>query len=295
VKKSSFGSTLGEGTFDFFNHLVLAVIAFTCLYPMLFVIFASFSDPARFAMHIGALWHPLGFTLEGYKVVARNPNIASGYMNTLIYVIAGTLINMFMTSLGAYMLSRNFIARKVMLRLIVFTMYFSGGLIPNFLLVKGLGLYNTRWALLLPNAIGTFNMIILKTAFESIPASLEESARIDGANDFSILFRIIIPVSKASMSAIILFYAVGHWNAWFNASIYLQKRAMFPLQLFLREILIANSTGGNTFSSSTDAVMLVDKIVKYVTVVIATVPILFIYPFCQKYFTKGVMVGSVKG
>lgn len=288
---------IGEKVFDVFNHLFLILVAFICLYPMLYVAFASFSDPARFATHVGPLWYPLGFSLEGYKVVVRNPNIASGYMNTLIYVVAGTSINILMTSLGAYVLSRKFRVKKVLMRMIVFTMYFGGGLIPNFLLVQALGLYNTRWALLLPGAIGTYNMIILKTAFESIPQGLWESAHIDGANDFSILFRIVIPVSKASMAVIILFYAVGHWNAWFNASIYLQNRDLFPLQLFLREILIGNSSGGNTLSSSggTDAVLLVDKIVKYCTVIVATVPILFIYPFCQKYFTKGVMLGSVKG
>lgn len=293
MKKKS----VGEWIFDIFNHLFLAAVAFVCLYPMLYVIFASFSEPAQFVKHTGALWRPLGFTLDGYKVVMRNPNILTGYLNTIFYVVAGTALNILMTSLGAYVLSRKqLMIKKVLMKMVVFTMYFGGGLIPTFLLVKNLGLYNNRLAMILPGAIATYNMIILKTSFAAIPPGLEECARIDGANDFDILFKIIIPVSKATMAVIILFYAVGHWNAWFNAMIYFKDRKFFPLQLLLREILIANSASGNVVTGTgiSEDALLIDKIVKYCTVVVATVPILFIYPFCQKYFMKGVMVGSMK-
>jgi putative aldouronate transport system permease protein len=180
--------------------------------------------------------------------------------------------------------------------MIVFTMYFGGGLIPNYMLVRALGLYNTRWALIIPGAIGTWNLVVMKTAFSAIPDSLEESARIDGANDFVILFRIILPVVKATIAVMMLFYAVGHWNAWFGAMIYLRNRSLYPLQLFLREILIYSSSGGNTAAEASydDTRAFIELLIKYCTIVVSTVPILFIYPFAQKYFVKGAMLGSLK-
>jgi putative aldouronate transport system permease protein len=188
--------------------------------------------------------------------------------------------------------------QKPLMIMIVITMYFSGGLIPEFLLIKNLGMYNTRLALIIPTMIATWNLIVMTTSFRNVPDSLEESAKIDGANDFVILFRIILPVTKATIAVMILFFAVGQWNSWFNAMIYLRDRDLFPLQLLLREILIANSVGGNVLEGATisdDDKALVYVVIQYCTIIVATVPILFIYPFCQKYFMKGVMLGSIKG
>jgi putative aldouronate transport system permease protein len=291
--------TVPEILFDFFNYALLVILSILFVYPMIHVFMASFSDPLKLLAHIGPLLKPTGFSLEGYKVVLNNPNILMGYKNTLIYVIGGTAVNIFFTSMGAYVLSRRtLMCKKVLTVAIVFTMYFSGGLIPNFLLVRALKLYNTRWALIIPGAIATWNLIVMKTSFQQIPLSLEESAKIDGANDFIVLFRIIMPVAKATVAVMILFYSVGHWNAWFNAMIYLRNREYYPLQLLLREILLSNSSGGGnvieTALEDSGGVFLLDELIKYCTIVIATVPILFIYPFAQKYFMKGVMMGSLK-
>lgn len=277
-------------------YIVLGLLSLAFLYPMVHVLMASFSDPSRLMAHQGLLLWPDGFSLEGYKVVLENPNIVVGYQNTLIYVVCGTALNIFLTSLGAYVLSRRkLMFKKPLTFMIVFTMYFSGGLIPNFLLVQNLGLYDTRFALILPGAIATWNLIVMRTSFQQIPPSLEESARIDGANDFVILFRIILPVAKATVAVMVLIYAVGHWNSWFNAMIYLRRRELFPLQLFLREILIANSNAGNVFENTGDeGVFLLEELIKYCTIVVSTVPILCIYPMVQKYFVKGVMMGSIK-
>ena len=273
-------------------YIITGLMALMCLYPMLHVLFASISDPIRLMQHTGVILKPLGFSLEGYKIVLKNPNIPVSYLNTIIYVVVGTSINILMTTLGAYALSRKgYMFKKTITLLIVFTMYFNGGLIPNFLLVKALGMYNTIWALVVPGAISTWNLIVMKTCFQAIPVSLEESARLDGANDFVILLKVFLPLSKATMAVMLLFYAVTQWSSWFNAMIYLSDRKKFPLQLIMREILIANSTGGNTMDSD---VMFLEEVVKYATIIVSTVPVLCIYPFVQKYFMTGVMMGSVK-
>lgn len=286
----------GDRAVDVVVTIGLIMLSAIFFYPLLHVLMASFSDPAKLMSHQGLLLWPDGFSLEGYKVVLNNPNILMGYKNTLIYVVCGTALNILLTSMGAYVLSRRkLIFKKPLTILIVFTMYFSGGLIPNFLLVKSLGLYNSRLALIIPGAIATWNLIVMKTSFQQIPAGLEESAKIDGANDFVILFRIIMPVARATVAVMVLFYAVGHWNSWFNAMVYLRDRVKFPLQLLLREILIANSTGGNVFESAgEEGVFLLDELIKYCTIVISTLPILCIYPMIQKYFVTGVMMGSLK-
>ena len=284
---------LGDGIFVGAVYILMGLMALICLYPMWHVVMASFSDPIELMRHSGVILKPLGHSLEGYKVVLQNPNIPVSYRNTIFYVVLGTSINMFLTTLGAYALSRKgYMFKRTLTLLIVFTMYFNAGLVPNFLLVKNLHMYNTVWALVLPGAISTWNLIVMKTAFQSVPVSLEESARLDGANDFIILFMIFLPLSKATVAVMILFYAVGHWSSWFNAMIYLQDRAKYPLQLIMREILIANSASGNSMAD-TDA-MFLEEVVKYATIVVSTVPILFIYPFAQKYFMAGVMMGSVK-
>ena len=214
---------------------------------MIHVIMGSISDPTLLVNHRGLLLIPEGFTSRGYEIVFNNPNIWSGYANTLFYVIVGTLLRTFMTMLGAYVLAqKDFLPRKPLMLMFVFTMYFSGGLIPDYLLVTNLHLLNTRWAIIIPTLINTWNMIILRTAFVQVPESLIESVRLDGAGDMRILFNIVVPASKAALAVIVMYYAVAEWNSWFSAAIYLPNgREMYPLQLFLREILIANSAGGN--------------------------------------------------
>lgn len=285
--------------FDIFNYIFLTLLAFVCLYPVYHVLIGSFSDPVQLTRHYGAILKPLGFSLEGYKVVFNNPNIWSGYANTLFYVIVGTFFRMMFTLVGAYLLSRkDFLIRKILTFMMVFTMYFSGGMIPSFLMVKMLGLYNSRAAIILPTLISTWNMIIMKTAFQAVPDSLEESARLDGANDLVVLFQILVPVVKATIAVIALYYIVGEWNSWFNAMIYLRDNSKRPLQLFLREILIENSTNTNAASANVDAdisAAFLEESIKYCTIVVATLPILCIYPFVQKYFVTGVMMGSIKG
>ncbi|MDL2233826.1 carbohydrate ABC transporter permease [Ruminococcaceae bacterium OttesenSCG-928-L11] len=295
--------TISNVLFDWANALVLGVLGLVCLYPMLHVLFGSFSDPRLLISHTGLLLRPLGFITKGYEIVFNNPNIWSGYANTLFYVVVGTVLRMSMTMLGAYVLAqKDFMLRKVLMLMFVFTMYFGGGLIPDYLLITKLKMLNTRWAIIVPSLIATWNMIILRTAFSQVPASLEESARLDGAGDMTILFRIIAPTTKASIAVIIMYYAVGEWNSWFSAAIYLPaRRDLYPLQLFLREILIANSMGGNTtantsagFTDADSVAALIEDVVRYCTIVVATVPILCVYPFVQKYFVKGVMMGSIK-
>lgn len=287
---------INAGTvFDIFNYCLLAVMALVFLYPMLHVLFASLSNPEELVKHRGLLLWPKGFSLEGYKIVLRDRYTLIGYSNTIFYVLIGTALNILLTSMGAYVLSRrDFMLRKFMSILLVVTMYFSGGLIPFFLLVKNLGLYDNRLALILPTAISAYNLIVMRTAFSQIPDSLVESAKIDGANDFLILFKIVIPVSSAVMAVMVLFYAVSHWNAWFNSFIFLRTRKKFPLALFLRETLIENQLNIDTEAVDTADAYLVKSLVKYCTIIVSTVPILFIYPFLQKYFTKGIMVGSLK-
>jgi len=287
--------SFGDKIFDSFNYVFLTLLMVITLYPFLYVVFASFSSAEMLATTRGILYKPLGFSLEAYKSVFDNPMILIGYKNTAFYVIVGTFYNIIMTSLGAFVLSRkNFYWKKYIMAMVIFTMFFGGGLIPSFLLVKGLGMYNTVWALIIPGAISTFNLIIMKTAFEAIPLSLEESAKIDGANDILILFKIILPLSMPTIAVMVLYYGVGHWNAWFGALIYLRNKELYPLQLVLREILISNSMNDMLQNSDTDK-MFLGETIKHATIIVATLPILMIYPFLQKYFVKGVMIGALKG
>jgi putative aldouronate transport system permease protein len=260
------------------------------------VLFASLSDPTQLIAARGALVRPLGLNLDAYRLVLQNPMIAIGYRNTLLYVFGGTLLNVTMTCLGAYALSRRNVlfARPIMI-MIVFTLFFSGGLIPTYLLVgQTLQMADTPWALIVPTAINTINLIILKTAFESVPVSLEEAARIDGANDFTILFRVVLPLSLPALAVVILFYAVGHWNSYFPALVYLHSRDLYPLQLVLREILITSNVESMTTTVSSGDTFQVGQTIKYATIVVATVPILVIYPFLQRYFVKGALIGAIK-
>ena len=285
----------GEIIFDNFNIIILFLLMIITLYPFLYVVFASLSDPIKIMQSGSMLLWPKGFQLGAYEMVFKNQMIAIGYKNTLMYVTFGTAINLLLTSFGAYALSRKGVyGRNVFMFMIVFTMFFNGGIIPTFLTVKTLGMVNTRWAMIIPGAISVMNLIIMRTSFENIPDSLIESTKIDGANDFTILFKIVIPISLPVVAVMALFYGVGHWNAFFNALVYLRSKNLYPIQLVLRDILISNSTDSMTTGVVTDTLPISEN-VKYAVVVVATVPILMIYPFIQKYFVKGVMIGSIKG
>jgi putative aldouronate transport system permease protein len=250
---------------------------------------ASFSSSSGLLAHSGLLLKPAGISLSAYKTIINNNNIWSGYLNTIFIVVIGTVVSLLITSMAAYTLSRKgFGARYVIMLLITFTMMFSGGLIPLFLTVKSVGLYDSRWSLIFPVMINTTNLIIMRTAFGEVPVSLEESAKIDGANDIIIYARIVMPLAQATIAVICLYYGVAYWNSWFMASIYLRTRSNFPLQLILREILIAND---NETSDSE----LMSESIKYAAIIVSTLPILCVYPFLQKYFVKGVMIGAVKG
>lgn len=284
-----------EVVFDVFNSLFLVVIALIMFYPVLYVIFASLSNGTELVMHRGLLLKPLSLSFAGYETAFKYKMLLTGYKNTIFIVVVGGVINLLLTSFGAYALSRKSLRFKRTLSLfILFTMYFNGGLIPYFLVVKNVGLIDSIWSLIIPVSINTFYLMIMRTSFESIPHSLEESAKIDGANDFTILFRIILPVSKSVIAVMILYYSVGHWNAWFNAILFLRERKLYPLQLVLREILLLYETNSMTGALSDPVYADVSETLKYAVIVVATIPILLIYPFLQRYFIKGVMIGAIK-
>ncbi|MBU9726415.1 carbohydrate ABC transporter permease [Diplocloster modestus] len=285
----------GEKVFTVLNYLFLSLLTIIIIYPFVYVVFASFSDPFEIMSSRGLLLKPKGFSLESYKVVFHNPNIWKGYLNTLFILVFGTGINILLTSFAAYALSRpDFKAGSKIMVLIVFTMMFNGGIIPTYILIRNIGLFNNLFALILPTAINTTNLIIMRTAFREIPDSLLEAAKMDGANDFQLLFKIVMPLSKATVAVMVLFYAVYHWNAWFNASLYLMKRELYPLQLILRDILIQNDTASMTVGTSTTDTAAVGQTIKYATIMVSTLPILCAYPFLQRFFVKGVMIGAVK-
>lgn len=277
-------------------YTLLAVLIAVTIYPILYVLFASLSDGDRLLAHRGLLWRPLGFVTFAYERALSNPAVWTGYRNTIQLVAGGVVLNLTMTILGAYVLSRrNVLWNKVLMIFVVVTMFFSGGMIPFYLVVKQLGLMNTSWALLLPFAVKTFYLIIMRTAFLSLPPSLEEAAQIDGAGHFTMLTRIVVPLSMPVIAVILLYTAVDKWNMWFFPSMFIQDRTLYPLQLVLREILINNQT--DTISSGTGVgeAQKIGETIKYATIIIATVPVLFIYPFLQRYFVKGALVGSIKG
>lgn len=280
------------------NTVIMAFMVVVCVYPILYVVFASFSNPSRIMAHSGMLWHSLGFNTAAYKEVLHNKMLLITYRNTIFYLIAGTAINMIMSICGAYVLSRDDVKiKKVINIMVVITMFFSGGIIPLYLTVRSYHMLDTVWALMIPQAINTWNLIVMRTSFQAVPKSLEESAIIDGAGEFVIMTRIILPLSKAILAVMALFYGVGMWNAWFQASMFLRNRELYPLQLFLREVLINSSTDSMMTGSASAASdrAAISETIKYATIVVSTLPILCAYPFLQKYFVKGVMVGALKG
>jgi multiple sugar transport system permease protein/putative aldouronate transport system permease protein len=278
--------------------LVIGLLFMVTAYPMVLVLSSSVSD--RMAVLSGkVVLRPIGFNLEGYKAVFKYPEILLGCRNTIFYTAAGTFINIFVTMIAAYPLSRSgWYGKKVISFIFIFTLFFSGGMIPTYLQIRNLGLLNSVWAMLLPGAVSIYNLIIARTFIQNtIPKELFESAKIDGSGEFRCFLSIVLPLSKAVLAVLVLYYAVGHWNAYFNAFIYLSRRELYPLQIFLREILIANSIEMNPFLD--DQAMTYYQgmydLLKYSLIVAATAPIICVYPFIQKYFVKGVMIGSVKG
>ncbi|MBQ8637587.1 MAG: carbohydrate ABC transporter permease [Lachnospiraceae bacterium] len=283
--------------FQVVNVCIMLLLIFVAAYPMYHVVMASFSDPIRLKSHTGPLIKWLGEpTLAGYERTLSNRSLFTGFKNTLFYLLVGTTIQLVLTAFGAYVLSRkSFLPRKAIMKFITFTMFFSGGLIPMFFVIRDTKIYNTIWVSSIPYAVSAFNLIIMRSFFESIPDSLEEAAVIDGANDFTVFARVIMPLSKPIIAVMILYYGVGQWNSWFPAAMFTRDRVLYPLQMILREILIENQSLASDSLTQAMEDTFISELVKYCTIVVSTVPILVIYPFLQKYFEKGVMIGAVKG
>lgn len=287
---------LSDRTLDIAVYFLLTTLVAVTLYPLIYVLFASFSDGDLLMASKGLLWKPAGFSTLAYERALGNPAVWSGYWNTIRLVGGGLILHVTMAIMAAYVLSRrNFIWNKFLMLFIVVTMFFNAGLIPFYLVVKDMGIMNTMWALLLPFAVNTFHLIILRTAFLSLPFELEESAQIDGANHLTMLLKIVIPLSMPAICVIMLYTAADKWNMWFIPSLFIQDRTLYPLQLVLREILINNGTDNISLGAGVGEARNIGETIKYATIVIATMPILCIYPFLQKYFVKSAFLGAVKG
>lgn len=287
-------TSLSERIFDVFNVIFMLFMIIICIYPFIYVLFGSLSNAGELMKVKGVLLRPAGFSLDGYKEVLKNKDIYTGFGNSVYYIVVATTLSICVSSLLAFTLSRPYLKYKgIIMKFLLVTMFFNGGLIPTFLVVKGIGLYNTRWAVILISLVSVYNVIVLKSSFDGIPASIEESARIDGAGSLTVLIRLIIPLSKAAIAVQVLFYGVAMWNSWFNPMIYLKDRTLFPLQLILREILIDNQQNMAGVGMEDKAGF--SDVIKYATVIVTVTPILCIYPFLQKHFVKGVMIGAVKG
>lgn len=285
--------TPGEVTLNIFITVIMVFLALIMLYPMLYEIFVSFSEPLKLFRHRGLLFAPAGFRTYAYEWVLSDKEIWTGYKNTLFVIAVGLVVNLTLTSLGAYFLTRkDCFWHKPITIFILVTMYFSGGMIPFFLTVKDLGLYDSLFALVFPTAISTYNMILLRSYFQSIPESLVESVLIDGGGHFTILFRIFVPLSLPAMAVMLLYYGVGHWNTYFNALIFIKTKSKFTLQLILRNMLIMGSN--LDVDEQTAEYEQVVESIKAAMVIVSTLPILCIYPFLQKYFVGGLMIGSLK-
>ena len=287
--------TKGEKVFDAFNCIFLFLILIVTLYPCLYVLFASLSDPAEFYRSGKLLLAPAGFNLVNYTKVFENSMIWTGYLNTIFYAGVGTFFSVLITVVAAFCLSRKYLPGKNAIILgMIFTMYFTGGMIPNFLVVRSLGLLDTRAAMILPTVLNTYNFIIVLTFFKGIPESMEEAAKIDGANEYVTLFKIMLPLAKPVVSVISLYYLVSMWNNYMSALLYINSQSKYPLQLVLREIIQQGAVEQENVSQI-DQAQASKETIKYAVMVVSTVPVLCVYPFIQKYFVKGVMIGAVKG
>lgn len=295
--RNTIGDTGGDRVFLAGVMIISFLILCIVIYPLVYVLSASFSSGD--AVMAGKVYFlPVGFSVEGYKMVFEDQNILIGFKNTIIYTVLGTLINMVMTTLIAFPLSRKRLSgRQAIMFMVTFTMFFSGGLIPTFLVVEKLKMVDTIWAMVIPSAVSTFNLIIMKTFFEnSIPEELGESAALDGCDNFRFLISIVLPLSKPILAVLILYYAVGHWNQYFSALIYLRSNEKISLQLALRNILLANQmASGGSDSGGFGEVAKIGLTVKYSVIIISSIPVIILYPFIQKYFVKGIMIGAIKG
>ncbi|MEH7119973.1 carbohydrate ABC transporter permease [Neobacillus vireti] len=284
--------------FDAINFIFLTLICLAVLYPLYFVVIASISNPDL--VYNGSVWLlPKEITFEGYKRIFSDPKIWLGYKNTIIYTVLGTAIQVSLTLMAAYALSRkDLYGKSFFMLMILFTMFFSGGLIPTYLVVKDLGMLNTMWAMIIPKAIAVWNLIVARSFFESsIPNELLEAGKIDGCSNTKFFLKIVLPLSKPIIAVMVLFYAVGNWNSYFDALIYLNDESLYPLQLILRNILIQNQLSVQMLSDLDNlaAQQHVGEIIKYGVIIVAAIPLLIVYPFVQKYFVKGVLIGGVKG
>ena len=299
MKRSRSGIALSRAdkAFDILDYILLTVAFLLVAYPLYFVIIASVSDPIAVYEGRVIIW-PIKPTLEGYARIFSYDSLFTGYKNTLIYTLIGTSINVVMTVTAGYALSRReLVGRNVMMMGVMFTMIFSGGMIPNYLLVRSLGLYNTMWALILPGAVSTWNLIVCRTFFQqTIPDELREAAELDGCGDTSFFLRVVLPLSSSIIAVMVLFYAVSHWNSYYNALIYLSTTSKYPLQLVLRNILIVNTLDDMVNDVATQAAQQrMGDLIKYGMIIVSSLPLLILYPFLQKYFVQGVMIGAIKG
>ena len=298
TKKKDLIYTTGDKIFICVINIFMIIAMIIVAVPVLNVIASSFSSPKAVAGGKVGIW-PVGFTLKGYQLVLENGKLIIGYKNTIFYTVAGTALNIFMTTIAAYPLSRrDFKAGGVLMKIYTFTMYFGGGIIPSYLLMRSLGLINTRWAMILPGAISVYNMIVMRTYFQTnIPTELLESTKIDGCSDFRFLVQFAVPLSKAIMAVMVLFYAIGHWNDFFNAYLYISDEKKYPLSIFFQMLLGGVITKGmdtaqeGMFADRQDY----NQLLKYSLIMLTCVPVWCVYPFIQKYFVQGVMIGSVKG
>jgi putative aldouronate transport system permease protein len=288
------------GTNDRFFNLMLFIVSFIIIvlaaFPIYFVVIASISDPVKL-LNGYVTFLPTGINFEAYKEVFKNQQIWNGYRNSIVYTTVGTCINLFLTTIAAYALSRRTLpGRNAIMFIITFTMFFHGGLIPTYLLVKSLNLTGTMWALVIPNAIATYNLIVMRTYFQSsIPDELLEAAEMDGCSNLRTFWSVVLPLSTPILAVMILFYAVQHWNSYFNALIYLRDSKMFPLQIILRDILIQNKMQMDVDNFGSDKSIFLAESIKYAVIMVASIPVIAMYPFVQKYFVKGIMVGAIKG
>ena len=285
----------GEKIFAVFNYIIMTFMVIATLYPCLYVLFASVSDPVKLYNGSKLLLWPRGFTTVGYEYVMDYKLLWTGYRNTILYTVSGTALNVLLTIMAAYCLSRrNLVGQNFIIMAMVFTMYFSGGMIPTYLVVRGVHILDTPFAVILPGAINTTNFIISLTYFRGMPYELEEASKIDGATNMQILFKVLAPLAKPVIMVMVLYYAVAHWNDYMTSMLYISTQKLYPLQYVLRQILIEGTSLENA-NANLDQAAAVNETIKYAVVVVSTVPILCVYPFIQKHFVKGVMVGAVKG
>jgi len=296
-----YNKSAGDVAFRFFNTLLMSIIGLLALYPIVWLLIASVSNPLELhTHHTNLIFWPRGFSLEAYRIVLNNNQLWRAYANTIFYVITGTTLSVIVSMMGGYVLSRKYLPGRTFFTLLVmFTMFFGGGLIPFFLVVNALGMFNTRWAMIIPNMVSVFNVVMIMAFCRSLPDEMEESSRIDGANDWTTFIKVMMPLCKPVIAVMILFYSVGMWNSWLHPRIFLQSRNLVPLQVIMHEILImanpdsaaitgVGAVGGEERTAFMDAV-------QYAVIVVSMIPIVALYPVIQKYFISGVMIGAIKG